>query len=404
VWFASSAALRVGRTFDAGIWDPGNIGHFSMALGSNNFARGRGAFVGGINNYAYADYGAVGGGLDNEVDDEVTVVAGGANNIASIQYAAIGGGGMNLASGNLSAIGGGYSNIVSSEEATVPGGLGNTASGSRSFAAGHSAYAEAPGTFVWADDEFIPLHSTVDNEFKARAGGGFVFLGAPTDPTVIVSSGALLISTSPTAAAAVPNIFISSVNGNVGVGTRNPSATLDVKGNIAAGSSVTASAFFGDGSHLTGLSDVTTGGNNAFTGNNTHGGSETFNSTATFTFTPSSNTAPTANALYSKFIPFASAVFSTTASSVTTFGAVNVSSITRIATGVYRLNFITAASSSRFGVLCTGTANQSMCARDNSPYVASSADIDTFNTAGSPTDGTGKSITVLVFDYGGTAQ
>lgn len=41
--------------------------------------------------------------------------------------------------------------------------------------------------------------------------------------------------------------------GNIGIGTTDPAQLLDVRGNIVGNSSVTASAFFGDGSHLTGI-------------------------------------------------------------------------------------------------------------------------------------------------------
>lgn len=82
IWLPSSGALRVGSQFDPGLWDSGNIGAYSVTLGANGFARGRGAFVAGITNYAYSDYGVVAGGFDNEVDDVTTAVGGGANNIA----------------------------------------------------------------------------------------------------------------------------------------------------------------------------------------------------------------------------------------------------------------------------------------------------------------------------------
>ncbi len=52
------------------------------------------------------------------------------------------------------------------------------------------------------------------------------------------------------------SLFISTNNVRVGVGTGIPLQTLDVRGSIISNSSITASAFFGDGSNLTGLGAV----------------------------------------------------------------------------------------------------------------------------------------------------
>ena len=55
-------------------------------------------------------------------------------------------------------------------------------------------------------------------------------------------------------------LILKATSRNVGIGTTSPSEKLHVSGNILSNSSVTASAFFGDGSNLTGIS----AGENAF--------------------------------------------------------------------------------------------------------------------------------------------
>jgi hypothetical protein len=53
-------------------------------------------------------------------------------------------------------------------------------------------------------------------------------LSTPTSATIIVSSGALLLSTSSLASTAMPNLYISSTSGFVGISTMRPQALLHV--------------------------------------------------------------------------------------------------------------------------------------------------------------------------------
>lgn len=66
-------------------------------------------------------------------------------------------------------------------------------------------------------------------------------------------------------------IYISTGNSRVGIGTNSPAQTLDVRGNIVGTSSVTANAFFGNGSALTGItsSGVTATSSPTWSGNHT---------------------------------------------------------------------------------------------------------------------------------------
>jgi hypothetical protein len=152
---------------------------------------------GGATNTASGTMAAVGGGQGNTASDSYSIVSGGLNNTASSQYATVTGG---------------LANIASGLNATVSGGAGNIASGTASFAAGTWASAKHDGTFVWADSTAVV--------------SGFPFESTAHDQ------------------------FLISAHGGVGIGTNNPASgmALDVNGNVKA------TAFYGDGSHLTGLS------------------------------------------------------------------------------------------------------------------------------------------------------
>jgi hypothetical protein len=137
---------------------------------------GAGIYLGGVNpNSVTADFGTVSGGLFNRADGLIATVGGGSNNTSS---------------GNF---------------ATVPGGFQNLAQGHYSFAAGHGAKAQHPGSFVWADAQGADFASTADNQFLIRAAGF------------------------------------------VGINNNNPATALDVNG------IVTATGFSGNGAGLTSL-------------------------------------------------------------------------------------------------------------------------------------------------------
>lgn len=235
-----------------------SIGTIGGGAGNDVFSAGGTIAGGGYNSVGvdgYSEsYATVGGGNFNHAYAYASVIAGGGaigpaqtngGNIIdqAARGAAILGGANNNAKKSYSAIGGGAFNTAGGAYATVIGGYNNSASGDYSFAAGSAAVAGARGSFVWADSQNRQLISNTTDEFKIRAGGGFVLLSSPTLATVIVSSGSLLISTSATAANAVPNLFVSSSTGNVGIGTSQPETTLDVQGAAQFGSGASKSTF-----------------------------------------------------------------------------------------------------------------------------------------------------------------
>ena len=156
--------------------------------GSQNRATGDASTIsGGRNNQVEDQYATIGGGNGNIALDVATTVAGGSSNKATHNLATVGGGQMNVASGSFATVAGGAGNKASHTGATVsggsgneagglyaavPGGQGNKASGMYSFAAGYNANAAHAGAFVWADSQASLFSSTAEDQFLIQASGG----------------------------------------------------------------------------------------------------------------------------------------------------------------------------------------------------------------------------------------
>jgi hypothetical protein len=207
----NQAALRL----EYALQSPNIIGGY----GGNNVSEDvQGATIGGggfsgLPNNVISDYGTVSGGYGNTAENEATVSGGSSNTAGGIQSTVSGGRG-NTAGGIGSTISGGYNNTVNGQYATVLGGRDNTANGDFSVASGRRAKIDAAhdGAFLFADQSNLDFASLSANEFAARATGGVRFV------TAIDGSG-------------------------------NPTKTVSIDNT----GTVTASAFVGDGSGLTGI-------------------------------------------------------------------------------------------------------------------------------------------------------
>lgn len=187
-----------GNSVSAGVYGATVLGGGGPTLNFANRVSGDGATViGGTGNHA-------GGGA--------STVVGGAQNSATGKASFVAGGVFNSASANRSAVFAGEQNTASGAYSTVIGGYLNTAGGLYSLAAGLRARAYNNGSRVFTDANDYDFVSVADNEFAVRATGGVRF-----------------------------------VTGLDAIGAPNKTVTIDNTG------TVTASAFVGDGSGLTGI-------------------------------------------------------------------------------------------------------------------------------------------------------
>lgn len=218
---------------------------------------------------SYFEYGynSIGGGGGNHIYAQVkfSTIAGGVNNLieTNANQSTIGGGtandiGMNSTN---SVISGGNNNsiLTNSSFATIPGGDSNTAT-NYAFAAGRRAQAVNQGAFVWADSQNANFASTAANQFLIRAAGGVgIGTASPTrelevqhaaDVEIGVKStdtGGHLWTLQSSAVTGSANLDASfqivdrtlnssrlfiGTNGNIGIGTGNPTNKLHVIGGI----------------------------------------------------------------------------------------------------------------------------------------------------------------------------
>jgi hypothetical protein len=218
---------------------------------------------GGSGNTNGVDHGTIAGGLRNLVyaGSHGSVIGGGASNRVGgavfispfpARDSTISGGSFNAIMGgpNLpiegATVGGGVHNRVEGNYATIPGGFENYAIGSYSFAAGRRARAEHNGAFVWADATDADFASTSTSQFLIRAAGGVgigatnltgaLFIrqptGAPAAGMSAADNGLGLGQFSTSSYKWIQSyggaLALNPVGNNVGIGTTNPAARLQV--------------------------------------------------------------------------------------------------------------------------------------------------------------------------------
>jgi hypothetical protein len=170
----------------------------TISGGDGNTISGAGAnwgtIGGGRDNCVQNLHGSVVGGIDNCALGEKGIAAGGQANQATGRSTFIGGGEYNEATAEDAAVGGGYLNMASGIESMIPGGEANVAGGQFSFAAGRRAKVRTAsqvgggdtdgdqGTFIWADSQDADITSTGHNQFIVRASGN-MWLGTSSSPS-----------------------------------------------------------------------------------------------------------------------------------------------------------------------------------------------------------------------------
>jgi len=164
-------------------------------------------------------------GNENTVSASFSSVGGGLSNASRGTFSAVVGGFFNTTGGSYSTVGGGISNRSVGIASTVAGGQSNTASGNFSFAAG--SYTDTnnhSGSFVWGDSSTTTyVTASADNQFAARASGGFQFItgvdgnGNP-DPakTVSIAPNSGMITFVP--GQTFPGVNAWNLGGNIGTG------------------------------------------------------------------------------------------------------------------------------------------------------------------------------------------
>jgi hypothetical protein len=200
-----SAATNDFSTVGGGYENVAGGKYATVSGGFQCYATGPGAFIGGggydgdsfSRNYASGGAATVAGGFGNSAAQIYASIGGGHLNSTQAGSVAgtIGGGehntvtGVGLDGSIGGTIGGGEHNTVTGSGGTIPGGTLNVAT-IGAFAAGTSAQAVHDGAFVWSDDSSTVTSSTANNQFVARATGGFVFYTAPASAGAQLPTGA----------------------------------------------------------------------------------------------------------------------------------------------------------------------------------------------------------------------
>jgi hypothetical protein len=209
---------------------------------------------------------------------QYATVGGGSGNRAILDYSTISGGQNNIASGIGAFIGGGVSNQVGGDYSVIPGGSLMTLDADDAFAFNGTGVLQTVTSGMTGSAIFMVssmgIGTTtpqskleVDGTVIATAfdGDGAALTNLPTTSAITSGNTTIEIDTitggSPehihVFVDSVQTMFISSIG--VGIGVSFPQNSLEVSGTVVATAvtatgNITATAFYGDGSNLTGLS------------------------------------------------------------------------------------------------------------------------------------------------------
>jgi hypothetical protein len=215
--------------------------------------------MGGNGNTAGAINSIVLGGFANATSGGGnSIIAGGINNQATNQRSAALGGNGNIVSGVEAAAVGGIGNQAGGAQAIVLGGASNEADGLNSLAAGQDAHADHANAFVWSDGSSAPFASTAADQFLIEASNG-VGINKNNPATALDVNGTVTATAFAGDGSALTGINVDDADADPTNELQDLASVLS-RGNDAGGAdisnagTVTATAFAGDGSALTGIS------------------------------------------------------------------------------------------------------------------------------------------------------
>lgn len=224
------AAFRAGHV-SGNQWNGANVGNYSVALGNGTTASGLGSFATGQNSNASGDNSVALG--NSTVSGNYSIAAGFSNGVSG-EFSAVFGQ-ENIVSGD-NAVAMGYTNFVSGEAAVAMGettsatgyaavSIGNftTASGYSSSAFGNtttaSGYASTAFGYLTTAESYL---SVAYGRFNVGGGNGNSW--QPQDAIFEIGIGTSVLNKD--------NAVTVLKNGNTGIGTATPSATLHVNGAV----------------------------------------------------------------------------------------------------------------------------------------------------------------------------
>ena len=248
MWYPDKAAFRAGYVNTVN-WDKDSIGAYSVALGNNHKASGYGSFAAGNTNIASGT---------NSIALGVFTTASGQNSI-STGRSSIASGFISTAMGDGSKAFGNYAtsmgiNSTASGDFSTVIGNASTASGNNAIAIGSSAVAggslstaigrtaEANSANSYAFGEFV-----IANSWSSTSVGRFNNPVVPSPTNSLVLTEPLFIIGNGTSSFDRKNAMVLLKNGNMGLGTNSPVATID----IARGTGQSGTAALRGTTHVT---------------------------------------------------------------------------------------------------------------------------------------------------------